>query len=90
MSKATESEIIAEVEKLQSLGKDDLRVRWSKMFGKTPPPALTKDLLGRMIAWRIQEKVPTNLQGFTYGPWGNRFSGAGIHGIFALQMSGSG
>jgi Protein of unknown function (DUF2924) len=27
------------------------------MFGKTPPPALTKDLLGRMIAWRIQEKL---------------------------------
>jgi hypothetical protein len=26
------------------------------MFGKAPPPALTKDLLGRMIAWRIQEQ----------------------------------
>jgi hypothetical protein len=24
--------------------------------GKEPPPALSKDLLGRMIAWRIQEK----------------------------------
>ena len=56
MSKPTESETIAEVEELQSLGKDDLRVRWSTLFGKTPPPALTKDLLGRMIAWRIQEK----------------------------------
>jgi hypothetical protein len=56
MSKRTESEIIAEVEKLRTLGKDDLRARWSTLFGKTPPPALTKDLLGRMIAWRIQEK----------------------------------
>ena len=56
MSKPTESEIIAEVETLQTLGKDDLRLRWAKTFGKTPPPALTKDLLGRMIAWRIQEK----------------------------------
>jgi hypothetical protein len=37
MSKPTESEIIAEVEKLRTLGKDDLRVRWSKMFGKSPP-----------------------------------------------------
>jgi hypothetical protein len=55
MSKPTESEIIAEVERLRTLGKDDLRVQWS-MFGKIPPPALTKDLLGRMIAWRIQEK----------------------------------
>src|SRR5713226_8355359 len=32
------------------------RARWCKTFGKEPPPALTKDLLGRMIAWRIQEK----------------------------------
>ena len=51
-----ESEIIAEVEKLRTLGKDDLRLRWSTLFGKVPPPALTKDMLGRMIAWRIQEK----------------------------------
>jgi Protein of unknown function (DUF2924) len=56
MRKPTESEIIAEVEKLRTLGKDDLRLRWSTLFGKSPPPALTKDLLGRMIAWRIQEK----------------------------------
>jgi Protein of unknown function (DUF2924) len=56
MGKPTESEIIAEVEKLRTLGKDDLRLRWSTLFGKTPPPALTKDLLARMIAWRIQEK----------------------------------
>ena len=56
MSKPTESEIIAEVEKLQTLGKDDLRARWSTLFGKAPPPALTKDLLARMITWRIQEK----------------------------------
>jgi hypothetical protein len=56
MSKPTEADIIAEVERLRTLGKDDLRARWSTLFGKTPPPALTKDLLGRMIAWRIQEK----------------------------------
>jgi hypothetical protein len=56
MSKRTESEIIAEVEKLRTLNKYDLRLRWSTLFGKPPPPALTKDLLGRMIAWRIQEK----------------------------------
>jgi len=56
MSKPKEADIIAEVEKLRALGKDDLRARWSTLFGKTPPPALTKNLLGRMIAWRIQEK----------------------------------
>jgi hypothetical protein len=56
MSKPTEADIIAEVERLRALGKDDLRTRWSTLFGKTPLPALTRDLLGRMIAWRIQEK----------------------------------
>jgi hypothetical protein len=56
MGKPTEREVIAEVEKLRTLGKHDLRARWSTLFGKTPPPALTKDLLGRMIAWRIREK----------------------------------
>jgi hypothetical protein len=56
MKKANDSDIRAEVESLRSLDKDDLRARWRKLFGKEPPPALTKDLLGRMIAWRIQEK----------------------------------
>jgi hypothetical protein len=51
-----EAQVRAEVETLRSLGKDELRARWTKMFGKAPPPALTKDLLGRMIAWRIQEQ----------------------------------
>jgi hypothetical protein len=51
-----EDQVRVEVETLRSLGKDELRARWTKMFGKAPPPALTKDLLGRMIAWRIQEQ----------------------------------
>ena len=56
MKNTKEADVRAEVEMLQSVGKDELRARWRKMFGKDPPPALTKDLLGRMIAWRIQEK----------------------------------
>jgi hypothetical protein len=55
VSGAKEAKVRAEVERLPSLGKDELGVRWSKLFGKAPPPTLTKDLLGRMIAWRIQE-----------------------------------
>jgi hypothetical protein len=52
-----EAPVRAEVETLRSLGKDELRARWTKMFGRAPPAALTKDLLGRMIAWRIQEEL---------------------------------
>ena len=55
MNRTKEAEIRAEVDALRLLGKDNLRVRWSKLYGKAPPPAFTKDLLGRMIAWRIQE-----------------------------------
>ncbi|HLH95675.1 MAG TPA: DUF2924 domain-containing protein [Xanthobacteraceae bacterium] len=49
--------IEAEVDRIRSLGIDALRARWRLMFGKTPPPGLTKDIMGRMIAYRIQEEA---------------------------------
>ena len=49
--------IEAEVDKIRSLGIDALRTRWRLMFGATPPRGLTKDILGRMIAYRIQEEA---------------------------------
>src|SRR5262249_26840839 len=47
--------IEAEIAHLRSLALEALRRRWRAMFGRTPPAALSKDLLGRMIAWRMQE-----------------------------------
>src|SRR5262245_41382563 len=49
------AEIEAEIARLHSLALDALRRRWQAAFGRTPPAALSKDLLGRMIAWRMQE-----------------------------------
>jgi hypothetical protein len=49
--------IKAEIDHVGSLGLDRLRARWRTMFGATPPAGLTKDFLGRMIAYRIQEEV---------------------------------
>jgi Protein of unknown function (DUF2924) len=49
--------IEAEVDQIQALGIDDLRKRWRAMFGATPPKGLTKDIMGRMIAYRIQEEA---------------------------------
>jgi Protein of unknown function (DUF2924) len=49
--------IEAEIAHLRSLARDALRRRWRVVFGRTPPVALSKDLLGRMIAWRMQEQV---------------------------------
>jgi Protein of unknown function (DUF2924) len=49
--------IEAEVDQIRSLGIDALRKRWRMTFGAVPPKGLTKDILGRMIAYRIQEEA---------------------------------
>jgi hypothetical protein len=49
--------IEAEIARLRSLALDVLRRRWRAVFGRTPPAALSKDMLGRMIACRIQEQA---------------------------------
>ena len=49
--------IEAEVDRVRSLGIDALRKRWRMTFGAVPPPGLTKDIMSRMIAYRIQEEA---------------------------------
>lgn len=49
--------IEAEVDQIRTLGVDALRARWRMLFGAVPPKGLTKDMIGRMIAYRIQEEA---------------------------------
>jgi hypothetical protein len=49
--------IEAEVDQIRSLGIDALRTRWRMLFGAVPPKGLSKDMIGRMIAYRIQEEA---------------------------------
>jgi hypothetical protein len=49
--------IEAEIARLRSLALDALRRRWRVVFGRTLPAGLSKDLLGRMMAWRLQEQA---------------------------------
>jgi len=49
--------IEAEIEHIRSLGVDALRAKWCSTFGAIPPKGLTKDIIGRMIAYRIQEEA---------------------------------
>ena|SRR5438552_5570898 len=49
--------IETEIEGIRALRIDVLRRRWQVVFGRAPPAALSKDLLGRMIACRIQEQA---------------------------------
>jgi hypothetical protein len=46
-----------EIVRVRSLGVDALRAEWRAVFGSAPPEGLTKDILARMIAYRIQEKA---------------------------------
>src|SRR5437763_944375 len=47
----------AEVDGIRSLGITALRARWRLIFGGPPPLGLTKDIMRRMIAYRIQEQA---------------------------------
>jgi hypothetical protein len=49
--------IAAEIALIRSLRLDALRRQWRLMFGRVPPAGLSKDLLGRMIAGRLQERA---------------------------------
>jgi len=46
--------IEAEIDQVRSLGIGALRQRWRSMSGAAPPKGLTKDIIARMIAYRIQ------------------------------------
>ena len=49
--------IEAEIAHLRALALGALRRRWRVVFGRTPPAGLSKNLLGRMLAWRLQEQA---------------------------------
>src|SRR5437660_4916450 len=49
--------IAAEIDRIRSLRLDALRRHWRLVFGRMPPSGLSKDLLGRMIAARLQERA---------------------------------
>jgi hypothetical protein len=50
-------EIEAEINRLRSLGLDELRARWRATFRSSPPPAFTKDLVVRFLCWHLQEQA---------------------------------
>ena len=56
--RSTDHEAIeAEIDRVRSLGLDELRTLWRTTLRSSPPPALTKDLLVRFICWHIQEQA---------------------------------
>ena len=49
--------IEAEIDRIRSLGLDDLRTLWRTTFRSSPPKGFTKDLTARFICWHIQEQA---------------------------------
>ncbi len=49
--------IEAEIDRVRSLGLDELRSLWRTTFRSSPPPAFTKDVVARFICWHIQEQA---------------------------------
>jgi hypothetical protein len=49
--------LAVELEELGGLGTDELRLRWSNLFGMAPSPGISMELLIRAVAHRIQEEA---------------------------------
>jgi hypothetical protein len=49
--------IAAEIDRVRSLGLDELRTLWRTTLRSSPPPAFTKDLVARFLCWHIQEQA---------------------------------
>jgi len=49
--------IEAEIDRIRSLGLDDLRPLWRTTFRSSPPAGFTKDLVARFICWHIQKQA---------------------------------
>src|SRR5712672_2549006 len=47
--------IEAEIDRLRSLGLDELRTLWRTTLRSSPPPAFAKDLIARFLCWHFQE-----------------------------------
>ncbi|MDT3683734.1 MAG: DUF2924 domain-containing protein [Pseudorhodoplanes sp.] len=57
MQENVDQEIEAEVNRLRSMPKAELRVRYRTLFKAEPPKAFGPDLLRRSIAYKIQEQA---------------------------------
>ena len=54
---ANSDAIEAEIDRVGSLGIDELRMQWRMTLRSSPPPAFTKDLISRFLCWHIQKQA---------------------------------
>jgi hypothetical protein len=51
------ADVEAEIARLSALGLDGLQLRWRSQFGRTAPIHLSKHLLQRLLAYRLQAQA---------------------------------
>jgi hypothetical protein len=51
------SEVEAEIAALSGLATDRLRIEWRRLYRTEPPPRLSRDLLLRAVAYKINERA---------------------------------
>lgn len=51
------ADIAQEIARIGGMSADALRLEWRRVIGSDPPPAFSKDLLARAIAYRLQEEA---------------------------------
>jgi hypothetical protein len=54
-SHAREIELPAKLAALEQMGLEPLRAAWLQVYGSPPPPRLSRDLMARGIAFKLQE-----------------------------------
>ena len=52
-----QTEVASKIGEINSLTLEVLRVLWCAEFRREPPKGLSRDLLVRTLAWRLQEKA---------------------------------
>jgi hypothetical protein len=57
LSAPDNGQIAQEIDRISGLDLGGVRALWRATFKKEPPGALSRDLLARQLAWRIQEKA---------------------------------
>jgi len=53
----TRSALVREIERLKEATPSDLKERWRTLYGGEPPGRISRDLLVRALAYRIQEQA---------------------------------
>jgi hypothetical protein len=89
MQHQPDPQIQAEIVRIRSLTIEELRSLWRTTFRSAPPANFTKDLLGRAIAYRIQEKAYGGLDKTTLRLLERLASGNGSQQLHQRLKSGT-